>query len=149
MKFIDSSITHKNNVIDFYQEDCDQTNLYFIEKLNEVNSQGKGRYIPNSLPDVHGAVWAKYNESIVGGLFYDIEKAQGSNSLWIVLVYVDPKYRQQGIYKMLHQQANALAKSLGREKVITWFSLANQKMFQIGKSVGYSGTMVIMERPVD
>jgi hypothetical protein len=50
---------------------------------------------------------------------------------------------------MLHQQANALAKSLGRENVITWFSLANQKMFQIGKSVGYSGTMVIMERPVD
>lgn len=149
MKFINSITSHKNNVIDFYQEDCDQTNQYFAEKLNEINLQGKGRHIPNSLPDVHGAIWAKCSDTIAGGLFYDTEKAQGSNSLWIVLVYVNPEYRQQGIYKMLHQQATDIARSLGREKVITWFSLANQKMFQIGKSVGYSGTMVIMERPVD
>ena len=87
--------------------------------------------------------------TIAGALFYDLEKSKEIGGIWVVLAHVDPAYRQQGIYTELHKHLTSIAKQLDRKRVVTWFSLKNQKMFQIGKSVGYQSTMVIMERKID
>jgi GNAT superfamily N-acetyltransferase len=136
-------------MITYLQEPCDNTNSYFVDRLTTLNSSGKGRQLPNTMPDVHGVIWANDDHTPAGALFYDLEKSQQGGGLWIVLVYVEPAYRQQGIYKSLHLEANKVAKAHGLTRVVTWFSLNNKKMFQIGKSVGYNGTMVIMERRLD
>ena len=132
----------------YLQESCDNTNEYFVNQLTSLNSSGKGRQLPNSMPDVHGVIWAKDGDTTAGALFYDLEKSREGGGLWIVLVYVEPAYRQQGIYKSLHREVNKVAADNGLTRVVTWFSLNNKKMFQIGKSVGYNGTMVIMERHI-
>jgi len=138
--------SRKGIAFDIFQEDCNESNKFFQERLAELNQIGNGRNTKDSLPDVHGVIWAKNGDEIASALFYDLEKSKDTDGIWIVLVYTDPKYRQQGLYNYLHQCVNAVAKELGRSKIITWFSLNNQKMFQIGKTVGYRSTMVIMER---
>lgn len=144
-----SFITPKGFEVILTHESCNEHNAYFLEKLQELNSGKHGRDIKNSLPDVHGVIWARVNDNIAGALFYDLERSKESGGVWVVLAYVDPAYRQQGIYKELHNTVSALTKEMGRNKVVTWFNLNNQKMFQIGKSVGYKGVMVIMERRLD
>jgi GNAT superfamily N-acetyltransferase len=134
-------------MITYLQESCNNTNTYFVDKLQLLNASGNGRHLPNSLPDVHGVVWAKENDLTVGALFYDLEKSKEGGGLWIVLVYIEPSHRRQGLYKLLHQEANKVALANGLTKVVTWFSLNNKIMFEIGKTVGYKGAMVIMERP--
>ena len=134
-------------MITYLQESCDNTNEYFVNQLTSLNSSGKGRQLPNSMPDVHGVVWAKENDLTVGALFYDLEKSKEGGGLWIVLVYIEPSHRRQGLYKLLHQEANKVALANGLTKIVTWFSLNNKIMFEIGKTVGYKGAMVIMERP--
>jgi len=154
MLFLNTFTSRKNNTFTFYQEDCDQSNTFFIDKLADINSSGAGRDrarasfdTKDSLPDVHGSIWAMIDGTIAGALFYDLEKSIGG--IWVVLAHVEPAYRQQGIYTELHKHLNSIAKQLDRKRVVTWFSLKNQKMFQIGKSVGYQSTMVIMERRID
>lgn len=149
MILLDKFTSRKNNTFTFYQEDCNQSNPFFVDKLNNINNNGTGRYKIDSLPDVHGSIWAMIDENIAGALFYDLEKSKESNGIWVVLAHVEPAYRQQGIYTELHKHLTGIAKQLGRKRVVTWFSLKNQKMFQIGKSVGYQSAMVIMERNID
>lgn len=152
MLFLNTFISRKNNTFTFYQEDCDRSNTFFIDKLTDINSNGTGRWTVgtiDSLPDVHGSIWAMIDGTIAGALFYDLEKSKESGSIWVVLAHVEPAYRQQGIYTELHKHLTSIAKQLDRKRVVTWFSLKNQKMFQIGKSVGYQSTMVIMERKID
>lgn len=142
-------ITHKKIEVIFENELCNNTNDYFLKKLDDINSTNRGRSIKHSLPDVHGVIWAKVNNSIVGGLFYDLERSKDSNGVWVVLAHVESEYRQQGIYKELHNRLSVLTEEIGRKRIVTWFNLNNQKMFQIGKSVGYQGVMMIMERRLD
>ena len=160
MLFLNTFISRKNNTFTFYQEDCDRSNTFFIDKLTDINSNGTGRHASSVsegvtvdtidfLPDVHGSIWAMIDGTIAGALFYDLEKSKEIGGIWVVLAHVDPAYRQQGIYTELHKHLNSIAKQLDRKRVVTWFSLKNQKMFQIGKSVGYQSTMVIMERKID
>jgi len=142
-------VTRKGSNIILSNESCTEFNEYFVEQITAINANNHGRAIKNSLPDVHGVIWAKINEDVVGALFYDLERSKDSNGVWVVLAYVDPKYRQQGIYTELHRYLSLLAIELGRSRIVTWMNVNNQKMFQIGKSVGYQSVMVIMERRLD
>lgn len=142
-------ITHKGIEVTFENESCNSSDDYFLKKLEDINSTNHGRSIKNSLPDVHGVIWAKINNDIVGGIFYDLERSKDSGGVWVVLAYVDSEFRQQGIYKELHNRLSVLATEIGRTRIVTWFNLNNQKMFQIGKSVGYQGVMMIMERRLE
>jgi GNAT superfamily N-acetyltransferase len=141
--------TQKGIEVVLTHEPCTEENEYFVKKLTELNSANHGRSIKNSLPDVHGVIWAKINNEVVGALFYDLERSKDSSGVWVVLAYVDTEFRQQGIYKELHNFLSSITKDLGRNRVVTWMNVNNQKMFQIGKSVGYKGVMVIMERRLD
>jgi GNAT superfamily N-acetyltransferase len=141
--------TRKGLEITLNCESCNEHNEYFVKKLQEINSTNHGRAIKNALPDVHGVIWARLGDEVVGSLFYDLERSKDSGGVWVVLAHVEPAYRQQGIYKELHNALSLLTKEIGRNKVVTWFNINNQKMFQIGKSVGYQGAMVIMERRID
>ena len=141
--------TRKGLEITLNYESCNEHNEYFVKKLQEINSTNHGRTIKNSLPDVHGVIWAMLGDKVVGSLFYDLERSKDNGGVWVVLAHVESAYRQQGIYKELHNALSLLTKEIGRNKVVTWFNINNQKMFQIGKSVGYQGAMVIMERRLD
>lgn len=136
-------------MITLTHEPCTCENEYFVEKITEINNINHGRAIKNSMPDVHGVIWAKINNEVVGALFYDLERSKESSGVWVVLAYVEPQYRNQGIYKKLHNYLTGVTKDLGRSRVVTWMNINNHKMFEIGKTVGYHGVMVIMERKVD
>jgi hypothetical protein len=146
---ISNFTTYKGLSLVLSHESCDESNEYFLKTLEEINSSNHGRAIKKTLPDVHGVIWAKKDSNIVGALFYDLEKSKDSNGVWVVLAHVETAYRQQGIYKELHNQLSIITKQLGRNRVVTWFNINNQKMFQIGKTVGYKGVMVIMERQLN
>ena len=81
--------TRKGLEVILTDEPCTEENEYFVKQITEINSANHGRSIKNSLPDVHGVIWAKVNDEVAGALFYDLERSKDSGGVWVVLAYVD------------------------------------------------------------
>lgn len=60
--------------------------------------------------DVSAAIYAKYNNNIIGHIVY--QHLEKERSLWIVLSSVDPDQRGKGIYSILHNYYETKARSL-------------------------------------
>jgi ribosomal protein S18 acetylase RimI-like enzyme len=93
------------------------------------------------------AVYAEVNGTIVGEIVYDV-KEEAIKFAYIIAGTVVPTYRGRGIYKILHQQLEVVAKSLGCSKIRSEVHPDNKPMVATLESLGKRVTYYKVEKDI-
>lgn len=91
------------------------------------------------------AVYAEVNGVIVGEIVYDV-KEEAIKFAYIIAGTVIPTFRGRGIYKILHQQLEVVAKSLGCAKIRSEVHPDNTAMVSTLESLGKRITYYKVEK---
>lgn len=81
------------------------------------------------------AVYAVLDQKIVGFMTYDFQDDIWK-TCWVYLSFVDPNFRQNGIFKVLHKHLEDQAQKNGSRKICSLVHTDNQPMIASGISVG-------------
>ena len=81
------------------------------------------------------AVYAESVSKVIGVIVFDI-KEDYIKSAYIIAGGVETEYRNRGIYKLLHQQLEELAKQLGCSKIRSEVHPNNTAMINTFTSLG-------------
>lgn len=91
-----------------------------------------------------GAVYAEKDGKILGHIVYSTEYVKSKNSLWIELSAVDQQYRGRGIYTILHQYFELIAKQLGCSTIASQVHKNNTVRLESAEKVGMKKTFYQM-----
>jgi hypothetical protein len=123
-----------NNTTKFYKQ-------MYQKYLNE------GNYISLSDNEINGAILLEDDNKFIAGLFYNLTKSK--NNIYVLLSYVDPEFRNLGIYKKLHSLLDKISIEMEKSGILSFIDLNNTRMIEkISKSVNYSPSHILMYRKI-
>jgi len=94
----------------------------FLRNFAEIIDKGFAYPATSWKDDECEAVYAELNEKIIGHIVYS--KLDGS-TLFIELSSVDPQYRKNGIYTILHKHFENIAKEYGCDAISSFVHKTN------------------------
>jgi RimJ/RimL family protein N-acetyltransferase len=87
------------------------------------------------------------DDEIIAGAFFNLNKIK--SSILILVIFVDEKYRQNGIYKKLHSLIDEVGKQENRQAVYSYIHVDNKLMNEhIMEKIGYEPVMQLVKRPI-
>lgn len=111
---------------------------FFLRQQAELIDAGFSYPYTSWNDDTCGAVYAERNGEIMGHIVYDNTKY--TCALWIVLAAVDKKFRKRGIYTILHQHFELVAKDMA-----CWYIASH---IHVNNSVGLASAEKIGKKPL-
>lgn len=81
------------------------------------------------------AVYATHNDKIVGFIIFDYLD-DAVKTAWIIFGWIDDNYRKNGIYKLLHDRLEAVAKASGSRRVSSLIHVNNTAMIAVSEKLG-------------
>jgi len=91
------------------------------------------------------AIYAEIDGKVAGYIIFDVRE-DFIKFAYIVLGYVDPAYRGRSLYKILHEQLDKVAKSIGCSKVRSEVHPDNTGMLRTLESLGKRVTFYRVEK---
>ena len=105
----------------------------FLKVYAETIDRGLSNPVP-VFSDNYRMVWAEMNGEVVGGICYEYRPKVKTG--WIILSFTDPKYRGQGLNRLLHDHMEQNIKELGGNRVCSYVSINNESRLKSAEKVG-------------
>lgn len=119
-----------------------------VNEFNRVHEIVKQQgHVVGSKWDLSGGIMLESDSKIVAGVFFNT--TEYNSAILIHFAYVEPKYRQQGIYTNLHGYVDLVGRHLGKNSVYSYIHLSNTAMVDtISAKIGYTPIMQLVTRPI-
>lgn len=106
----------------------------FLKEYAALMEQGYAQYnmIGNNRTK---AVYAVLDDVIIALMAFDVSD-DFIKTTWVNFSFVDPQYRNRGIFKILHQHLEEQVKAAGSKKICSVVHIDNTAILESAKSVG-------------
>jgi GNAT superfamily N-acetyltransferase len=128
----------------FYEKLEDKLISEFKRMNDNILKKGHGVRVDM---DLSGGVLLEDDHQVIAGIFYNHLKYK--TALLSLVIYVEPEYRQQGIYRKMVEYLEQVARNHKMEEIFAYFHVDNKIINDIGTAkIGYKPVMSLMCRPV-
>jgi hypothetical protein len=87
------------------------------------------------------------DDEVIAGAFFNLTKIK--SSILILAIFVEEKYRKNGIYTKMHSLIDDIGNQDSRQAVYSYIHSKNELMQQhVAKSIGYETVMHLVSRPI-
>lgn len=117
----------------------------FLRGISALISSGNRESYKSWDDDLCGSVYAMHGKDIIGQLVYSKEDKK---ILFVVEAFVEPDFRGQGIYTILHQQLEVLAKDMGYWAVSINVPVDNLDGLKLANKLGMSSVFYRMLKKI-
>lgn len=87
-------------------------------------------------PNNKSAIYAEFENQIIGVIVYNTELEKQNNLIWLVLAAVDENYQNQGIYSLMRKHFEAFAKNMNFDGVASLIHKNNNIAIQSATNLG-------------
>jgi hypothetical protein len=136
-----------NNYNYIYYESCtDKLATQYDKMYKSIEASGYTTGANSDWSLDKGILLENYDD-VIAGIFLNTDKFKGS--ILILATFVEEQYRQQGIYKKLHQLLNKIGNDLNKKTIYAYIHCQNNIMNEhIIEKNGYEPIMTLVKREI-
>lgn len=127
------------NDIEFYRFDSlanSPAYTFFLRQMAELIDSGFGHPITSWEDKDCATVYCTHKAKIIGAIIYSTRTVEKQGSLWLILGSVVPEYQGNGIYRMLRQHFENIAKEYGCWGIASYVHKDNQAAIKMSEALG-------------
>jgi hypothetical protein len=129
-----------------YYESCTDKLATQYERMYGI-IKANGHALASDAWSLDSGILLEKDDEVIAGTFFNLTKS--SSSILIHVIFVEEKYRQQGIYTRMHSLLNLIGTNLNRKNIYSYIHLQNKLMNDhIVEKIGYEPIMTLVKREI-
>ena len=129
-----------------YYKDCTDKLASQYERMYGI-IKANGHALASDAWSLDSGILLEKDDKVIAGTFFNLTKSP--SSILIHVIFVEEQYRQQGIYKKMHELLNVIGKNLNRKNIYSYIHLQNKLMNDhIIEKIGYEPIMQLVKREI-
>ena len=128
-----------------YYEACTKLKLEYARMYDIIKSSGHA--LSSDSWNLDAGILLENVDTVIAGAFFNLSKSP--SSILVHIIFVEEQYRNQGIYKKMHQLLNLIGLESNRNSIYSYIHLKNTLMTDhIIKKIGYEPIMQLVKRDI-